>query len=63
MASGNVNNDGFDSKKDNEDLPAREAYRTAKDHNSVPRCQSPTGHLTKIKDYNMSIAMSKVNLF
>ncbi|CAF1094541.1 unnamed protein product [Rotaria sordida] len=52
MASGDPGSSKFNSKTDSESHSAREAYRTAKDRNGVPRSQSPLEHPTKIVDGN-----------
>ena len=48
--SKNPNHRSFGCEKDSENRSAREAYRTAKDSNRVPRTQSPISHPKQIPD-------------
>ena len=48
--SNNPNHRPFGCQQDSESRSAREAYRTAKDSNRVPRSQSPLGHPKNIPD-------------
>lgn len=48
--SNNPNHRSFGCQQDSQNRTAREAYRTAKDSNRVPRSQSPISHPKQIPD-------------